>query len=91
VNSIIIKLEGITAHAGEPEKGINPAMAIASIIPNSILLFKLTFQRKLLPDYSIYTSMGKSLRCLESWRNSFTVRSDNGKMRTIETTLEHST
>jgi metal-dependent amidase/aminoacylase/carboxypeptidase family protein len=27
VNSIIIKLEGITAHAGEPEKGINPAMA----------------------------------------------------------------
>jgi metal-dependent amidase/aminoacylase/carboxypeptidase family protein len=37
VNSIIIKLEGITAHAGEPEKGINPAMAIASIITNSIL------------------------------------------------------
>jgi metal-dependent amidase/aminoacylase/carboxypeptidase family protein len=32
VNSIIIKLEGITAHAGEPEKGINPAMAIASIL-----------------------------------------------------------
>jgi metal-dependent amidase/aminoacylase/carboxypeptidase family protein len=31
VNSIIIKLEGITAHAGEPER-INPAMAIASII-----------------------------------------------------------
>jgi metal-dependent amidase/aminoacylase/carboxypeptidase family protein len=27
VNSIIIKLEGITAHAGEPEKGINPALA----------------------------------------------------------------
>jgi hypothetical protein len=31
VNSIIIKLEGITAHAGEPEKD-QPAMAIASII-----------------------------------------------------------
>jgi hypothetical protein len=46
VNSIIIKLEGITAHAGEPE-GINPAMAIASIITNSILLFKLTFQKKI--------------------------------------------
>lgn len=32
VNSIIIKLFGKTSHAGEPEKGINPALAIASII-----------------------------------------------------------
>jgi metal-dependent amidase/aminoacylase/carboxypeptidase family protein len=57
VNSIIIKLEGITAHAGEPEKGINPAMAI--VITITTTLFRLTFQRKLLPDYPIYTQHGK--------------------------------
>lgn len=32
VHSIVIALEGKTAHAGEPEKGINPAYAIADII-----------------------------------------------------------
>ena len=32
VNSIIIKLHGRTSHAGEPEKGDNPALAIAGII-----------------------------------------------------------
>jgi hypothetical protein len=58
VNSIIIKLDGI-AHAGEPEK--DQILAIASIIPNSILLFRLTFQGKLLSDHPIYTKMGKRL------------------------------
>jgi metal-dependent amidase/aminoacylase/carboxypeptidase family protein len=48
VNSIIIKLEGITAHAGEPEKGINPAMAIASIITQFNTLFRLTFLKKII-------------------------------------------
>jgi metal-dependent amidase/aminoacylase/carboxypeptidase family protein len=56
--NIIIKLEGITAHAGEPEKGINPAMAIASIMQFNT--FKLTFQKKIMPDYSIYTMWEKS-------------------------------
>ena len=32
VNSIIIKLHGKTAHAGEPENGDNPALALAEII-----------------------------------------------------------
>ncbi|MBC9796298.1 amidohydrolase [Sinomicrobium sp. FJxs] len=32
VNSIVIALKGKTAHAGEPEKGINPAYAIAEIV-----------------------------------------------------------
>jgi len=31
VNSIIVKLHGKTAHAGEPHTGINPALAIAEI------------------------------------------------------------
>lgn len=32
VQSLIVKLEGKTSHAGEPEKGINPASTIAAII-----------------------------------------------------------
>ena len=32
VKSIIIKIQGKNAHAAEPEKGINPALAIAEII-----------------------------------------------------------
>lgn len=32
VQSLIIRLEGKTAHAGEPEKGISPALAIAEIL-----------------------------------------------------------
>jgi alanine racemase len=32
VQSIIIKLHGKTAHAGEPDMGINPALAIAEIL-----------------------------------------------------------
>lgn len=42
VNSIIIKLFGKTAHAGEPENGINPALAIAEIITE--------FNKKSQPD-----------------------------------------
>lgn len=34
VKSIIIKVHGKNAHAAEPEKGINPAIAIAEIIQN---------------------------------------------------------
>lgn len=32
VQSLIIRLEGKTSHAGEPENGINPALAIADIL-----------------------------------------------------------
>ena len=42
VNSIIIKLFGKTAHAGEPENGVNPALAIAEIINE--------FNKKIQPD-----------------------------------------
>ena len=42
VNSIIIKLLGRTAHAGEPENGDNPALAIAQIITE--------FNKKIQPD-----------------------------------------
>lgn len=42
VNSIMIKLHGRTAHAGEPENGDNPALAIAEIINE--------FNKRIQPD-----------------------------------------
>ncbi|MBE0423977.1 MAG: amidohydrolase [Lutibacter sp.] len=38
VKSIIIKLHGKTAHAAEPENGLNPALAIAEILQESAKL-----------------------------------------------------
>ncbi len=38
VESLVIKLEGKTAHAAEPENGINPALAVAEIIQKVDLL-----------------------------------------------------
>jgi hypothetical protein len=87
--NIIIKLEGITAHAGEPERD-QPCDGDSINYYQSILLFRLTFQRKLLPDYSIYTSMGKkpTVFC-GSGEIHYGKKYSNAKMRTIETTLEH--
>jgi hypothetical protein len=40
-------------------KRINPAMAIASIITQFNTFIQADISRKLLPDYPIYTTMGK--------------------------------
>lgn len=93
VNSIIIKLNGITAHAGEPEKGINPALAIASIITE--------FDKFIQPDISkkgycqitpIYIQMGKKAYGVSAGSGEihFTVRCDsNDRMNKIESVLEN--
>lgn len=93
VNSMIIKLDGITAHAGEPEKGINPALAIASIISqfNTFIQADISKEnyRLITP---IYTKMGKKAYGVSAGAGEihFTVRSDsNSQMRKIETTLEN--
>lgn len=60
VSSMIIKLNGVTAHAGEPEKGINPALAIALMITEFDKRIQLDISK---PTYClitpIYTTMGK--------------------------------
>ena len=38
VNSIIVKLNGKTSHAAEPEHGLNPALALSKIIEGSLAL-----------------------------------------------------
>jgi len=92
VNSIIIKLNGVTAHAGEPEKGINPALAIASIINQFDAIIQSDISKEnyclLTP---IYTVMGKKAYGVSAGAGEvhFTVRSDsNSQMKKVETTLE---
>jgi len=92
VNSIIIKLNGKTAHAGEPEMGINPALAIAAITTQ--------FNARIQSDISkenyclitpIYTKMGKKAYGVSAGAGEihFTVRSNsNSQMNKNINTLE---
>ena len=93
VNSIIIKLKGKTSHAGEPEKGINPALAIAAIITEFNAIIQAGIAKE---DFClitpIYTKMGKKAYGVSAGAGEvhFTVRSDsNSQMRKIEGTLEN--
>ncbi len=52
VKSLIVKLHGKTAHAGEPEQGVNPAAAIAEILN---LAGELTEPDRNSPDFAIVT------------------------------------
>jgi amidohydrolase len=92
VNSMIIKLNGVTAHAGEPEKGINPALAIASIINQFDTIIQSDISKE---DYClitpIYTEMGKIAYGVSAGAGEvhFTVRSDsNLQMKIVENKLE---
>ena len=92
VNSIIIKLYGKTSHAGEPENGINPALAISEII--------LAFNGKIQEDISqenyclitpIHINMGEKAYGVSAGYGEihFTVRSDsNSFMKKTESELE---
>lgn len=92
VSSIIIKLKGVTAHAGEPEKGINPALAIAAIVSEYNQLIQSDISKK---DYllitPIYIQMGKKAYGVSAGAGEihFTVRSDsNAKMEKTKILLE---
>lgn len=52
VNSMIIGLEGKTAHAAEPENGINPALAVAKILQDSLALQNNDMEK---PDMMVIT------------------------------------
>lgn len=93
VNSIIIRLTGKTAHAGEPEKGLNPALAIAAIISDFNERMQPNIAKK---DYClitpIYISMGKKAYGVSAGQGEihFTVRCNNNRqMKIIEEELEN--
>lgn len=92
VNSIIIKLLGKTSHAGEPEKGHNPAMAISEIIKAFSEINQTDIHRE---NYCLITpvhiTMGEKAYGISAGYGElhFTVRSDqNSKMKAIEEKLE---
>jgi amidohydrolase len=93
VNSLIIHLEGKTAHAGEPEKGKNPTLAIAEIITEFNTLIQADISKD---NYClitpIYINMGTKAYGVSAGAGEihYTVRSDsNLQMQAIEISLEN--
>uniref|UniRef100_UPI004049B3E7 amidohydrolase n=1 Tax=Flavobacterium sp. TaxID=239 RepID=UPI004049B3E7 len=92
VNSISIQLHGKTAHAGEPENGINPALAIAEITT----LFNSKIQSDIAQEnYCLITPihiiMGEKAYGVSAGYGEvhFTVRSDsNAFMQKTESEIE---
>jgi amidohydrolase len=92
VNSILIKLKGKTAHAGEPHNGLNPALAMADILQE---LMNWT-----VPDISdsnfclvtpVYAHMGEKAYGVSAGEGEvhITIRSlTNDGMRALETKAE---
>lgn len=93
VNSLIINLQGKTAHAGEPEKGKNPASAIGEIITEFNLLIQHDISQE---NYClitpIYINMGTKAYGVSAGAGEihYTVRSNsNLQMQDIEIALEN--
>ncbi len=92
VQSLIVKLKGIQAHASEPENGINPALAIAEIVesfsglnehnPQSDDFFMITVIHMLLGEknYGIAPGEGELHFTLRTWSDQ--------KMREVEQVLK---
>lgn len=92
VNSMVIQLEGKTSHAGEPENGINPALAIAEIITafNTAINTDVASQNYCLIT-PIHIYMGEKAYGVSAGHGEvhFTVRSNsNAHMKIIESNLE---
>ena len=92
VTSMKITLKGKTAHAGEPENGINPALAIASIIQEFNGLIKPNIQES---DFSlitpIYSTLGKKAYGVSAGHGEvhFTIRClSNDKIKELKKLLE---
>lgn len=92
VNSIIIKLKGKTAHAGEPHMGINPALAMAEITQE---LHKLTVTDISKEDFClvtpVYAHMGERAYGVSAGAGEvhFTLRcGNNERMSEIEKKAE---
>jgi amidohydrolase len=92
VNSLIIKLKGVTSHAAEPQMGINPALALAKITErfNQLIQDDICKENYCLIT-PIYSKMGKKAYGVSAGDAEihFTVRSNsNKKMHDIEENLE---
>lgn len=91
VNSLIVKLKGVSAHAGEPQMGINPALAVAKITTQFNDLIQADIRKDTYCLITpIYSKMGKKAYGVsaDAAEIHFTVRSNsNEQMRAIEDKL----
>ncbi len=92
VKSIIIKLTGKTSHAAEPEKGLNPALAISEIIQKAR---ELEVENTADKDFALITpihlSMGKIAYGISAGDGSlrFTIRTwNNERINQVSNELE---
>jgi amidohydrolase len=82
VKSIIIKINGKTAHAAEPENGLNPALAIAEILQESA---KLSNNDQNSDDFTLITPIH-----IEMGEIAYGISAGYGEVRlTIRTWSEH--
>lgn len=78
VQSVAIRLEGKQAHASEPEKGINPALAIAGLVQ---AFATLNHPRTTDPDFALLTPV-----CLEMGERAYGISAGGGTLHyTIRT------
>ena len=83
VTSIIFKLKGKTAHAAEPEHGYNPALAIAQLIEQCLMLEKNNIN---LPDFNVITPVHITLG-----EKAYGVSADYGEVHFTVRTWEQDT
>lgn len=94
--SLIFKLHGRTSHAAEPEKGINPGLAIAEILHLSESLSQVDFDRddfRLITmvhvemgekAYGISAGYGEVHFTLRTWQNEVMDKLDKDLVKAIE-------
>lgn len=94
--SVIFKLHGRTSHAAEPEKGINPGLAIAEILHLSESLLQVDFDRddfRLITmvhvemgekAYGISAGYGEVHFTLRTWQNDVMDKLDKDLVKAVE-------
>lgn len=92
VNSIVVRFMGCTSHAGEPENGRNPALAMAEFVQE---MCSLTDTDEDTNSFTVatpvYQHMGEKAYGISAGEGEvhFTIRCDNsGKMKELEKRIE---
>lgn len=91
VNSFIVKFSGRTAHAAEPEKGINPALAMAELVTEMVSWTDIANADEFTIVTPVYQLMGEKAYGISAGEGEvhFTMRCDtSGKIKDLEKKAE---
>jgi len=72
VNSLVIELKGKTAHAAEPETGMNPALAVAALLQEAD---RLTINKPDTPEFQLVTPI-----CVEMGERAYGTAAANASL-----------